>query len=323
MMLRARTRPYAPPRNSLGSRLRYAFTRHAVGYLFLLPALVDFALFAWYPMLKSFQLSFVHYQNNNLTAPTHWVGLDNFHHLFTDPMMLPSIGQVWWNTVEFTLYALALGYIVPISLALAINEVRLGRSFFRVIFYVPVILPTLVTTFVWKNVIYDPDPNGFLNNMLSWLHIGPQPFITDQSQAMPCLVIVATWAAAGGTMLIYLAALQGIPAQLYEAADIDGASLWGRLLYITLPQIRTVMLIMLLLQIIATMQVFVEPWTLTAGGGPNGATTTVMVAIYNTAFGSTGNQDWNEASALSLLLFLLLGFFSILYYFVVRRFTER
>lgn len=322
-MMGARTGPNLAPDKRIGSRLRHGFTRHAVGYLFLLPALVDFAVFAWYPMLKSFQLSFVHYQNNNLTAPTRWVGLDNFHHLFTDPMMLPSIGQIWWNTIEFALYALALGYIVPITLALAINEVRRGRSFFRIIFYVPVILPTLVTTFVWKNVIYDPDPDGFLNGILGWLHIGPQPFITDQTQAMPSLVIVATWAAAGGAMLIYLAALQGIPAQLYEAADIDGASLWGRLVYITLPQIRTVMLIMLLLQIIATMQVFVEPWTLTSGGGPNGATTTVMVAIYNTAFGSTGNQDWNEASALSLLLFLVLGSFSILYYFVVRRFARR
>jgi multiple sugar transport system permease protein len=83
------------------------------------------------------------------------------------------------------------------------------------------------------------------------------------------------------------------------------------------------MLIMLLLQIIATMQVFTEPWTLTSGGGPNGATTTVMVAIYETAFGSTGNQDWNEAAALGVLLFLLLAVFSILYYFVVRRFARR
>jgi multiple sugar transport system permease protein len=294
-----------------------------MGYLFLLPALIVFAVFAWYPIFQSFRLSVVHYQNNNLTAPTTWVGLDNFHRLFTDPMMLPSIGQVWWNTFEFTLYALVLGYVIPLSLALAINEVRLGRGFFRVIYYVPVILPTLVVTFIWQKVLYNPDPNGFLNGVLGWLHIGPQLFISSQSQAMPSMVVVATWAAAGGTMLIYLAALQGIPAHLYEAADIDGASLWSRVYHITLPQIRIVMLIMLLLQIIATMQVFTEPWTLTSGGGPNGATTTVMVAIYETAFGSTGNQDWNEAAALGVLLFLMLAVFSILYYFVVRRFARR
>jgi len=307
---------------TFGSRVRLAISRNAMGYLFLLPAIVVFALFAWFPIVQTFRLAFVHYQDDNLTMPTHWVGLDNFSHLLTDPTLQPSFGAIWWNTLEFTLLALVFGYIVPITLALLINEVRLGRSFFRVIFYVPVILPTLVGTWVWNKVIFDADPQGFLNNILAWFHIPPQPFITDQTQAMPCVVVFATWAAAGGAMLIYLAALQGIPAHLYEAAEIDGASLWARLWHITLPHIRVVMVIMALLQIIATMQVFAEPYTLTAGG-PSGATTTVMVAIYDLAFGGGGNQDWNEAAAFGVLLFLILTFFSILYYVVMRRVARR
>jgi multiple sugar transport system permease protein len=241
------------------------------------------------------------------------VGLDNYRTLFADPLF----GLAWLNTLKFTGYALIAGYIIPIGLALAINEIRHGRVYFRVAFYLPVILPPLVSVFVWQ-WFYDPDPTGFFNEILGWLGIGPQGWTSDPSQAMGSLVAVATWAGAGGTMLIYLAALQGIPAYLYEAAEIDGASLWARLFHITLPQIRIIMLIMLVLQIIATMQVFTEPWTLTHGG-PANATTTIMILLYNTAF---GYGQWGEASALGVLLFVVLAFCSVLYILVTRRFTR-
>ncbi|HXT36254.1 MAG TPA: sugar ABC transporter permease [Chloroflexota bacterium] len=312
--------PRTASRATIGRRARRAFAHHAAAYLFLLPAIIVFALFAWYPILKGFALSFEHYQNNNVGLPAHWVGLDNYRALFADPSL--NFGAVWLNTLQFTLYALALGYIIPLGLAMMINEIRQGRALFRVAFYMPVILPTIVSMFIWQKALYDPDPNGFLNEVLGWLRIGPQPWIADQGQAMICLVVAATWAAAGGTMLIYLAALQGVPAHLYEAAEMDGAGLWRRLYHITLPRIRVIMLIMLLLQIIATMQIFTEPWSLT-GGGPVGETTTVMVTLYNTAFGSNGGaQDFGQASAIGVLLFCALGLFSGLYFLVTRRFSQ-
>ena len=133
---------------------------------------------------------------------------------------------------------------------------------------------------------------------------------------MLSLVIVSTWTYAGGTMLIYLAALQGIPAHLYDAAEVDGANLWRRLVDVTLPQMRFVLLIMLVLQVIGTMQVFTEPFVLT-DGGPANATITVMLLLYRYAF-QYGN--YGAASALSLMLFAVLVAFSLVYVVLTRRF---
>jgi multiple sugar transport system permease protein len=305
----ARPKPSGAHSASPISRLRRALARNTVPYLFLLPALVIYALFAWYPIVKEFILSF---QNVSFINPNTWVGFDNYRNLFDDPLFQTA----WLNTIKFTVYALILGYVIPISLALAISEMRHAQGFFRAAFYMPVILPPLVSVFLWK-WFYDPD-TGFFNEILGWLHLPAQPWITDTGQAMPCLVAMATWGAAGGTMLIYLAALQGIPATLYEAAEIDGASIWQRLLHITLPQIRVIMLIMLILQIIATMQIFTEPYALT-DGGPNGATETVMVLLYHDAF---TNTQWGVAAALGVLLFLVLGLFSLIYVLVSRYFLR-
>ncbi|HEV2107942.1 MAG TPA: sugar ABC transporter permease, partial [Thermomicrobiales bacterium] len=143
-----------------------------------------------------------------------------------------------------------------------------------------------------------------------------QPWLQSPDTAMLSLVIVATWTYAGGTMLIYLAALQGVPAHLYDAAEVDGANIWRRLLDITLPQMRFILMILLVLQIIGTMQVFTEPFVLT-DGGPANATVTVMLLLYRYAF-QYGN--YGAASALGLILFAVLVAFSLLYLWLTRRF---
>ena len=313
--MRHGSRAAVAPRKTLGVRLRRGVAINAMAYLFLLPAIVIYALFAWYPIIKGFILSF---EKITILAPgasMPFIGFDNYRKLFNDPLF--PMGVVWGNTLRYTVYALLLGFIVPLALALAINEVRHARSFFRAAFYLPVILPPLVSVFLWQ-WFYLPDPNGFFNEMLGWVHIAPLEWIDSQTQAMWSLVILTTWEFAGGTMLIYLAALQGVPAHLYEAAEIDGASFWGRLFHITLPQLRIVMLILLVLQIISTMQIFTEPYALN-GGGPNMATTTVMIALYNMAF---QYGEWGEASALGVVLFFVLASFSLLYFVITRRFAR-
>ncbi len=291
-------------------RWRRAFAHHAVAYLFLLPALVVYAVFAWYPIVKEFVVSF---QSYDLLTGGRWVGLRNYQYVLSDPYFW----TMWRNTLEFTGIALVLGFLCPLALALAINEIRHGRSYFRTAFYLPVILPPLVVVFLW-GWFFDVD-NGLLNGLLRAVGFQGLQWIQSPQQAMPSLVLVATWSAAGGTMLIYLAALQGIPASLYEAAEIDGASLWQRLRHITLPQLRIILLILLILQIIATMQVFTEPFVLT-DGGPNYATTTVLLQIYNYAFTS---QDFGAASALGVMLFGALVVLSLLYFGVTRRVARR
>jgi len=154
-----------------------------------------------------------------------------------------------------------------------------------------------------------------LNGLLGQIGIGNQPWLQSPSSALQSLVVVTTWANAGGTMLIYLAALQSIPAELYEAAELDGAGIAKRVWHVVLPQIRGVMLIMLILQIIATFQIFTEPFTLTSGG-PVNSTTTIMLLIYDYAF---QNADLGAASALSVILFLVLVTLSLGYLGVTRR----
>jgi multiple sugar transport system permease protein len=282
------------------SKARLFFRRNLGGYLFLLPALVIFALFVWYPVALGFIISF---QNVDMINPAVWVGWANYRHVFSDPLF----GIAWRNTLVFTGYALLFGYFVPIVLALLINEMRHGKGLFRLAFYLPVMLPPIVTAFLWL-WLYNAD-SGLLNALLHLVHLPGGLWLENQGTALPALVVVATWGAAGSTMLIYLAALQGVPASLYEAAEIDGSNLWQRIWHVTLPTIRPIMLLMLVLQIIATMQVFTEPFVIT-NGGPNNATMTVLLLIYNYTF---QNADFGEASALGVLLFLVLAVFALIY----------
>lgn len=288
---------------------RVAFRRNLSGYLFLLPALLVFALFVWYPIVLGFLMSF---QNVDLISPPTWVGLANYRTVFADPLFAIA----WRNTLEFTGYALLIGYLIPLILALVINEMRHGKAFFRLAFYFPVMLSPIVTVFLWR-WIYNPD-SGMLNAILGLLHLPPGLWLELPSTALPALVVVATWSGAGTTMLIYLAALQGVPAVYYEAAEIDGANLWQRLWHITLPSLRPMLMLLLVLQIISTMQVFLEPFTITSGG-PQNATMSILLLMYNYAF-QQGN--FGGASALGDLLFLVLAVFALIYMRMTSRLTQ-
>jgi multiple sugar transport system permease protein len=286
---------------------RHWFRAQLAAYAFLAPAILIFALFAWYPILRGFVISF---QRIDLLGAPRWVGFANFRLVLADPLFYTA----WRNTLQFTLLALLLGYLVPIALAIAVNEMRHARSFFRLAFYLPVILPPMVAVLLWK-WFYDPGP-GLANSVLRALGLPAQQWLQSPETAMLSLVILSTWANAGGTMLLYLAALQGLPAQLYDAAEIDGASIWQRLRHITLPQLRPIMLILLVLQIIGTMQVFTEPFVMT-DGGPVNATVTVLLLLYRYAFLF---QNFGAAGALGLMLFVVLAAFSLLYLWLTRRF---
>lgn len=290
-------------------KVRRSIRRNFSGYLFLLPALLAFGLFVWYPIVLGIVMSF---QSVDMINPAIGVGWKNYQHVISDPLF----GIAWRNTLAFTVYALLFGYLVPLVLALLINEMRHGRGFFRPAYYLPVMLPPIVTVFLWR-WIYNPD-SGLLNALLSLVHLPEGLWLETPGTALPALMVVATWSSAGSTMLIYLAALQGVPASLYEAAEIDGASIWRRLWHITLPTIRPILLLMLILQIIGTMQVFIEPFTLT-GGGPQNATMSVLLMIYNYAF---QQADFGAASALGVILFLALAVFALIYMRITNRLMQ-
>ncbi|MFH8223291.1 carbohydrate ABC transporter permease [Streptomyces sp. NPDC018057] len=290
--------PPQPPRPT--GHLRRRLAEQARAYAFLLGGLICFALFSWYPAIRAVVIAFQKYTPGQRPQ---WVGTANFTHVLHDP----EFADAWRNTLVFTGLALLIGFAVPFVLALVLNELRHARAFFRVAVYLPVMIPPVVSALLWK-WFYDPGA-GLANEALRALHLPTSNWTNGADTALVSLVLVATWANLGGTVLIYLAALQSIPGELYEAAELDGASLLQRVRHVTVPQTRFVILMLMLLQIIATMQVFTEPFVIT-GGGPENATVTVLYLIYKYAF---LYNDFGGACALSVMLLVLLGLFSALY----------
>ena len=272
--------------------------------LFLMPLLLVFGAFSWYPIVRLVLMAF---QHTNLVQPATWVGFQNFSEVIHDPLFPIAVK----NTAEFAGLALVFGYPVPLAVAVLISEVRKRRGLYSALAYLPVVVPPVVAVLLWK-FFYDAGPSGVFNTMLHWVGIGPQPWIQSENTAMPSLVLESTWANAGGTVIIYLAALTGVNAELYEAASVDGAGLWKKIAHVTLPQMRTILLVTLILQIIGTAQVFLEPYLFTSGG-PDNATITVLLLIYNYAFGNSLGASYGEAAALSLMLVAFLALFSLIY----------
>lgn len=277
--------------------------------VFLLPLLVVFGLFSWGPIVQSVVMSL---RQTNLVTAAEFVGLDNFAAVLSDPLLWTAVG----NTLWFALLALVLGYPIPLVVAVLISEVRKRRGLFAALAYLPVVVPPVVAVLLWK-FFFDAGPTGVFNTLLGSVGIGPLQWLQDADTAMPSLVLEATWAAAGGTMIIYLAALAAVPPELYEAAEIDGASIWRKVRHVTLPNLRNVLLVTFILQIIGTAQVFLEPFLFT-GGGPANATTTVLLLIYDYAFADSLGGDYGKATALSLMLAAVLAVFSAVYFRVTR-----
>jgi multiple sugar transport system permease protein len=205
--------------------------------------------------------------------------------------------------------------------AVLMSEVKRLRGIYSALAYLPVVIPPVVAVLLWKT-FYNGGPTGAFNTILGWIHLGPYPWLQSQRTAMPSLVLESTWANAGGTVIIYLAALTGVNRELYEAAAVDGASLWRKVWHITLPQLRGVLLLTLILQIIGTAQVFLEPYLFTSGG-PANSTLTVLLLIYNYAFGNSLGGDYGSATALSLMLAAFLALFSFAYLRATRSWSTR
>ncbi|MEV4894607.1 sugar ABC transporter permease [Nonomuraea sp. NPDC055795] len=268
--------------------------------VFLVPALIVFGSFSWWPIVRGLLISF---QSTNLVDPAEWVGLANFTALFADPLLGVSIR----NTLLFVGLALLIGFPAPLVLATVMATVRRATGLYRFLVYLPVVIPPVVAILLWK-WFYDPG-HGLFNELFGLAGLGPFPWLDSPGSAMLSLVLQSTWAGMGGAVLIYLAAIVGIPSELYEAAQMDGASIRARIWHITLPQLRPVIGLLLLMQLITTMQVFTEPYVFT-GGGPENSTLTVLLLIFRYAF-----QDgaYGQAAALSLLLAIVLGILSAVY----------
>jgi multiple sugar transport system permease protein len=282
---------------------------------FALPMLVIFTAFSWYPITRLVVLSF---QQTNLIDPPTWVGLQNFREVINDPLFATAVK----NTGYFAALALLFGYPIPLIAAVLVSESRRFRGIYSALAYLPVVIPPVVGVMLWKYVFYEPSSVGLFNTVLSWFHLGPYGWLQSPGTAMPALVVESTWANAGATVIIYLAALTAVDSALYDAASVDGAGLWRKIWHVTLPQLRGVLLITLILQIIGTVQVFLEPFLFTSGG-PANSTLTVLLLVYQYAFGNSVGVGFGQAAALSLMLAVFLAAFSVLFLRVTRSWSTK
>jgi multiple sugar transport system permease protein len=286
----------------------------ATTLLFLLPTILIFGAFSWYPIVRTVIMSL---QHTNLVQPATWVGLDNFRAVLADPLLPIAVK----NTLYFAALALLFGYPLPLAAAVLMSETRRRRGLYSALAYLPVVIPPVVAVLLWKT-FYDASSNGVFNTIFGWVGLGPYPWLQSPGTAMPSLVLESTWANAGATVIIYLAALVAVDTDLYQAAAVDGAGLWRKVWHITLPQLRGVLLLTMILQIIATAQVFLEPYLFTSGG-PANATLTVLLLIYDYAFGNSLGGNYGEATALSLMLAGFLAVFSLIYLRLTRGWSTR
>lgn len=275
------------------ARKKRQFKRGLVAYSFILPNFIGFALFTLIPVIFAFILSFLNWDGaNDIT----WAGLNNFKRLFTDSTFKIAL----WNTVYYSILTVPLTLVSALGIAVLLNKKIAGRNIFRTIFFFPYVASLVAVAVVW-NMIFNPSM-GVVNEFLRSLGMATPPGWTSSTTwAMPVIIFVSIWKNMGYYMVIYLAALQAIPKDLYEAASIDGATPWQQFKNITVPMLTPTTFFVSIMLTISCFKVFDLVYMMTAGG-PGRSTTVLVSHIYNTAF---KEFSYGYSSALSMVLFAI------------------
>jgi len=279
-------------------------------YLFVSPGLILFGIFTAFALLFAFYLSF--HEWNIISKDKPWVGLQNYRDIIHDDKFQNAV----LNTFYFTGASVPLGLVVGLAIALLLNQPIRFRGFFRTIYYLPAITPFVVVSILFK-WFYNSD-YGLFNYYLLKAHLIDHPllWLADKDLAMPSVILMSVWGGIAGSMVIYLAGLQAIPEELYEAAKVDGAGAWRRFWHITLPQLAPTTLFLLVVGIIYSLQVFTQIFVMT-GGGPVDRTTTMVYYIYLSAFKFF---EMGYATALAFFLFAMVLVFTLFQLRLYRRY---
>jgi len=246
------------------------------GYLYIAPFLIGFLVFTAYPLLASFYLSFTSY--NIISDPT-WIGLENYQRaFFQDNQFWAALGR----TAKYALMVVPLGIACSLLAAMLLNQGFRGTSIFRTFFFLPSITPIIASVLIWLWLL---QPSiGVVNYLLSLIGVPGPPWVQSTTWAVPSLVILSLWNTAGGSrMIVFLAGLQGVPQELYEASHIDGASAWQRFWNVTVPMISPTIFFNLVISVIGALSVFSVAYIGTQGG-PAYATYFYVYHLYTTAF---------------------------------------
>ena len=260
---------------------------------FLSPKIIGLVFFTLGPVIASFLISFTDW---DLVSKPIWIGLDNYKHLIRNDVFVKSL----ITTCYYTVVSVPLGLVLSLLLAVAMNQKIKGIVVFRTAFFLPVISSMVAIALLWR-WIYNSQ-YGLLNYFLGLICIPPQNWLGNTKLAMPSLIAMSVWKGLGYNMMIWLAALQGIPEDLYEAARIDGASKWQQFKNITVPLLSPTTFLLLILGLINSFQVFEQSFVMT-GGGPAKATLTIVLYLFSNAF------EWlrmGYASAMAYILALII-----------------
>lgn len=278
-------------------RMRFALSAESrAGWLAISPWLIGFAVFTAFPFLASLYFSFTKYDVIN---PPQWIGLENYDRLFTRDRLFPLALR---NTLMYALMYVPLHLVTSLAIALLLNEARKARGIFRTAFYLPSMTPAVATAYLW---VWMLNPNdGLINRTLRWLHLPAPAWTVDPFWTKPTIVISQVWMM-GSAMILFLAALQGVPKDLYEAATLDGAGRWERFRSVTLPMISGVTFFLATVSIIASLNVFTQGYVMfDKDGGPQNSALFIVMYLFKRAFGS-GYFQMGYASAIAWVLFLL------------------
>jgi multiple sugar transport system permease protein len=291
----------AQPRQSRFRETLRQMRKNWSAYLFIAPGMIHFLVFTLFAVGFAFYISF--HDWNIIKPDKPFVGLDNYLRLFGDKRFIRSV----INTFTFMI-GVPLNLIVGLSVALLLNTKVRGQALFRTMFYIPVVTPLVVSAIIWKWV-YQGD-YGLLNYyLLKFGLIHEKIFwLADPNLALPALILMGIWGGTGATMVIYLAGLQAIPEDFYDAAKVDGANGWQRLIHITIPLLRPTTFFLLITGIIGAFQIFTEVYIMT-NGGPLNRTSTIGYYLYVNAF---RELDMGYATSMAFVLFAMIFIFTLI-----------
>lgn len=283
------------------------------GWIFMLPMLILLYLFVWRSTVMGGVWSF--FKMKGFT-PVGFAGMQNYKAVLTNTNFLPILG----NTVEYVIWSFIVGFLPPLFIAIALNEVMHFKNGFRVLIYLPAVVPGIVVMVLWQN-IFKGGETGLLNMLLSHFGVEAQKWLSNPDFVILGIIIATTWSGCPGTMLLYYAALQGVSVEVYEAAIIDGAGPFRRLWHVTRPAVEGLLLLQIVRQIISIFQILDQPMQMT-GGGPNGASTSLSYQLYQYAFNS-GGKGVGQAMALGTIIFLILLLLTLFYFVLNKKIEDR
>ena len=272
------------------------------GWLLIAVTILLFVLVVWRPVIMAFELSFFKLKGFEAVE---FVGLKNFKDVLTDTNFLRTL----WNTVVYVVASIIIGFPLPFVVAVLVNEMVRTKEIFKATMYLPSIIPGIAVYLIWQN-IYGEGATGLLNMLIMKLGGEPMTWLSNSKLVIPLIIIAMTWNSFGSTIILYLASLQGVNQELYEAARIDGAGIFMRTKVVLLPHMYGILLLNLIRQIIGIFQISEQPLVMT-GGGPNGAS--MSLGLTNYFYGFKYGQ-FDKSMALGVVTFLLLLVFTYIYF---------